>query len=205
MALIGMSPLLPEQGLAALDWLLRHQCTQAMVISADWSRVSKLFSSSNQPALLSRLISRRANDASASGVSTERVELGRKQISAVAPDSRQAWLESHIASLVGKVLKLDANQIDPRQPLNTLGLDSLMAIEIKNEIESSLGVSLPLVRFLEGPDVAQLAVQVLAQLAPPMDEDEDERLARLLKQVTELSDDEAREMLATEKRLATSD
>jgi acyl carrier protein len=114
-------------------------------------------------------------------------------------------LESHIASLVGKVLKLDANQIDPRQPLNTLGLDSLMAIEIKNEIESSLGVSLPLVRFLEGPDVAQLAVQVLAQLAPPMDEDEDERLARLLKQVTELSDDEAREMLATEKRLATSD
>jgi hypothetical protein len=38
-----------------------------------------------------------------------------------------------------------------------------------------------------------------------MDEDEDERLARLLKQVTELSDDEAREMLATEKQLATSD
>jgi acyl carrier protein len=102
-------------------------------------------------------------------------------------------------------LKLEANQIDPRQPLNTFGLDSLMAIEIKNEMESSLGVSLPLVRFLENPDVAQLAIQVLVQLTPPMDEDEDERLARLLKQVTELSDDEAREMLATEKQLATSD
>lgn len=204
MALIGMTPLLPEQGLGALDWLLQRQCTEVMVISADWARVSRSYPSSSQPALLSRLCPRHAKDIKASDVSSEGAEPGRKQIFAVALDGRLAWLESHILSLVGKVLQLDPVQIDPRQPLNTFGLDSLMAIEIKNEIETSLGVSLPLVRFLEGPDVGQLAVQVLAQLSPLAEQDESERLATLLKQVTELSDEEAREMLAREKASARS-
>jgi len=39
-----------------------------------------------------------------------------------------------------------------------------MAVELKNRIAVDLGVNVPMVRFLEGPSVAQAAAQVLDQL-----------------------------------------
>jgi hypothetical protein len=47
--------------------------------------------------------------------------------------------------------------LDIDQPLNNLGIDSLMAIELKNRIEGDLGVTVPMVKFLEGPSVRDLA------------------------------------------------
>jgi myxalamid-type polyketide synthase MxaE and MxaD len=205
MAMIGMTPLLSEQGLAALDWMVRHQCAQVMIMAADWEQVAKSYPLSSRPAILSRLWAASSRDVSSLNAPSETAGLGRQQFLAIAPDTRPAWLESHIVSLVGKVLRLDQTQIDPHQPLNALGMDSLTAIEIKNEIDNSLAVSLPLVRFLENPDVTQLASQVLSQLSPTTEGDENERLAALLKQVTELSDEEAREMLAREKEIARSE
>jgi acyl carrier protein len=48
------------------------------------------------------------------------------------------------------VLRLDPAAIDPHQPVNTLGQDSLTTLELKNALEASLGVSLPVTRFLKG-------------------------------------------------------
>ncbi len=50
------------------------------------------------------------------------------------------------------------------QPLSNLGLDSLMAVELKNRIAVDLGVNVPMVKFLQGPSVAQAATQILDQL-----------------------------------------
>ncbi len=42
-----------------------------------------------------------------------------------------------------------------------MGLDSLMAIELKNTIESTLGLSLPLASLLRGPTLEELAESLL--------------------------------------------
>ena len=39
-----------------------------------------------------------------------------------------------------------------------------MAVELKNRIQNNLGVMLPVVTFLKGPSLAQLATQVMSQL-----------------------------------------
>ena len=41
-----------------------------------------------------------------------------------------------------------------------------MAIELKNRIEADLGVTVPMVRFLEGPSVRELADFIASQLGP---------------------------------------
>ena len=44
-----------------------------------------------------------------------------------------------------------AEVLDPKQPLSDLGLDSLMAVELKNRIEAEFGVSVPVTSISKGP------------------------------------------------------
>jgi hypothetical protein len=47
------------------------------------------------------------------------------------------------------------------QPLSTMGLDSLMAIELRTKIEGDLHVLLPIATLFKGPTVRELAGQLL--------------------------------------------
>ncbi|HYP52501.1 MAG TPA: amino acid adenylation domain-containing protein, partial [Pyrinomonadaceae bacterium] len=82
----------------------------------------------------------------------------------------EAWLVAQLASRLG----VEAAEIDVNRPVTRYGLDSLTAIELMHGIEVALGVTLPMVSFLQSPSVAQLAAQALVQLAsnaspvPPM-------------------------------------
>jgi len=77
------------------------------------------------------------------------------------PDDVESWLVSQLASR----LRLDEAQLDVNQPIARYGLDSLMAIELMHGIESGLGISLPMVSFLQSPTISQLAAQVRVQLS----------------------------------------
>src|SRR5208283_2064684 len=88
----------------------------------------------------------------------------REALFAAEPAQRPQLLRSYLSEQVARVLGLSASKLDVEQPLSNLGLDSLMAVELKNRIAVDLGVNVPMVRFLEGPSVAQAAAQVLDQL-----------------------------------------
>ncbi|HWQ35153.1 MAG TPA: amino acid adenylation domain-containing protein [Blastocatellia bacterium] len=79
-------------------------------------------------------------------------------------EERQQLLSAHIQTQLARVLGLSASRLDPHQPLNTLGLDSIMAIELKNGLEARLGVHLPIAALLQGPTVNELAAQISVQL-----------------------------------------
>jgi acyl carrier protein len=52
---------------------------------------------------------------------------------------------------------MELEDIEVATPLNAMGLDSLMAIELKNKIESQLQMSLPMAVFMNEPSVATIA------------------------------------------------
>jgi acyl carrier protein len=78
---------------------------------------------------------------------------------------RQSLLETHLQAEVALVLGLDKSQLDLRRPLDTLGLDSIIAVELKNRIEGGIGVSLPIVDLLKGLTLTELAAQLLRKLS----------------------------------------
>ncbi|NMG08551.1 non-ribosomal peptide synthetase [Brasilonema sp. UFV-L1] len=95
--------------------------------------------------------------------SISEVTLTRSDLRALQPQERYLKLTSYLQELLAKVLKIAPFQLDFEQPLSTMGLDSLMAIELKNAIETNFGVVLPITSFLADSNIDQLASEVLAQ------------------------------------------
>ncbi len=96
--------------------------------------------------------------------------LNRNRLLKAKGDERRALVDDFLRAQVAGVLGLAEGDLASNQPLDTLGLDSLMAIELKNSLETTLGVVLPIVNFLEGPTIADLSTQVERGLAMPLKE-----------------------------------
>lgn len=84
-----------------------------------------------------------------------------------AAQDRQPRLESYFQECVAQVLKIPPSQLNLQQPLTSLGLDSLMAVELQHGIETDLGLVLPITKFLQGDSIAQLAIAILNELTVP--------------------------------------
>ena len=107
----------------------------------------------SSPALAGRMTRRHRRAAAPASPSA----LNRAALDGVPPDDWQPILEGQLREQAARVLRLAATALDVEQPLNNVGIDSLMAIELKNRIEADLGVTVPMVKFLEGPSVRDLA------------------------------------------------
>jgi acyl carrier protein len=116
-------------------------------------------------------------------------------------------LQSYLGEQVARVLGLSPSKLDVQQPLSHLGLDSLMAVELKNRIAVDLKVNVPVVKFLQGFSVDQAVTQVLDQLAaeaanpttplpPAVAQPGEQRNAeRLLASLDQLSDEKVDSLL----------
>jgi acyl carrier protein len=107
-------------------------------------------------------------------------------------------VERFLVEQIAQVLKCSPSKVDAHQPLNRLGIDSLMAVELKNRVEADLETAVPVTVLLQGPSLSQLATQLLEGLdAPALDaplapEEADDGLEA---QVEELTDEEVDALL----------
>ena len=104
------------------------------------------------------------NTADTAGAPKSNGRLIREKLLLAQPVERQRLLEDHIREKVAMVLKVSPSRLDTEQSLSSLGLDSLMAMELKNWIEEELGVQVPITIFLQEPGIAQFSAQLLDQL-----------------------------------------
>jgi acyl transferase domain-containing protein len=160
LALRGMGSIAPDQGTEALDRLVAAGVAQAGVLPVDWDEWRQRYPALAESPFLEEVV--RGGPAEAE----ERApgEDARAAILAAAPEERARLVVAHVAEQVCRVMQVPTAKLDPGQPLKDFGLDSLMAVEIRNRVEATLGVSLPLVSILEGQPVAQLAASVRARL-----------------------------------------
>lgn len=97
------------------------------------------------------------HDAAASSLAAELAPLP-------ASEREARVLELLVNELAG-VLRAEPSVLDRRHRLGDLGLDSLMAIELRGRIESLIGHCVSVVRFLEGPTLAELATEIAEGLS----------------------------------------
>jgi len=150
LAVRGIGSIPPEQGLEVLEWLLRGNASQVGVLPIQWAQLFQVLPQTRTSPLLSSL-AREVQESEVvddDEVAVRRRAL-RESLRAVAPAELSARLESLIAEQVAGVVGLTASRLDIHAPLNTLGIDSLLAVELKNRVENELGVVIPAVKLLE--------------------------------------------------------
>jgi myxalamid-type polyketide synthase MxaB len=89
--------------------------------------------------------------------------LSREKLLAAQPGERQQMLETYLIEELAASLRLPPAKLNQKQSLASL-LDSLMALEIRNQIETDLGVRVPMEKFFGDNNIAQLVELLLNQL-----------------------------------------
>ena len=90
-----------------------------------------------------------------------------RRLQDLAPGGRRDLLATFVADTAQRVLGA-AGDIDRKRPLNELGLDSLLAVELRNRLGTALALSpgLPATVVFDCPTVDLLAEHLMARLWP---------------------------------------
>lgn len=168
MAWLGVGDISTAAGLHALQRLLGAQPVQCSAAVVDWPRIQEaLF-----PGVPSRLLLDLGRQGPAPRAPAEAaappVDLGAALLDLPRAEAIDLIL-AYLLRLAGRILRLPAQalgQIErdfPRTPLNQLGFDSLMAVEMRNRIRREAGADVPLKHFLSGSCAAEVAELILAR------------------------------------------
>ena len=84
----------------------------------------------------------------------------REELLAASPVEWPALLAEYLRGHLGRVLRTIPEDLDISKPFHKLGFDSLMAVELKNRIETELGVSLSVTADFKGGSLSTL-VEIL--------------------------------------------
>jgi acyl-CoA synthetase (AMP-forming)/AMP-acid ligase II/acyl carrier protein len=131
---------------------------------------------------------------------------------AIELDRATERIETWLLEWIVRRLGLDAADISRDRPFAEFGVDSLTAVELSQELEDEFKVPLPPIIAWNYPTPAALARYLAEQslhpaetngavekpALPPAPQAGDERLAALLSQIENLSDEEAERLLAEE-------
>jgi phthiocerol/phenolphthiocerol synthesis type-I polyketide synthase C len=160
----GMTPIPVADGVQTLSRLFRSSATQVAVLRWDAARWQ---SSGSTPSLIADLLGARAvSDSPGRGDNLRDVVLRADAA------ERLRLLESYLREQAAGKLGLAPSRVDVESPLHQLGVDSLVAVELRAQIERDLGIVVPVVRLLDGPSVTGLAGWLVERLSPATAEPE---------------------------------
>ena len=194
----GISALEPAASLELLHALLRDSRAHVGVLSIDWSKFLAQYATGQSPPLLDRLAERSAEPAASVLTLTERLR-------AAPAGGEDEILVAYVGETLAAVLGMRPDEVGIDVPLLQLGLDSLMAIEVRNRIERGGGPVVAMSRYLDGSDVRDIAraIREAMVLAPPAAAESLDNDA-LLKLVPSMTDAEVEAMLAQLRSEASS-
>ncbi|MFB1478884.1 acyltransferase domain-containing protein [Corallococcus sp. RDP092CA] len=85
------------------------------------------------------------------------------ELGALEPSRRRSRAEDELRQVVATVLKLAPARVPMDQPLRTLGMDSVMSLELRNRVEARTGIRLSATALWNHPTVEALTGFVLSQ------------------------------------------
>lgn len=156
----GMSSLSPEAGMDVLERIMGQDKAQLLVATiVDWPLFLNWYP--KVPALVSDIAAQHKDVLEESGTFIDRFK-------AVPIEQSSSLLSDYFCQIVSDVLRIKLSQVSLNHSLNELGLDSLLAIELRARIQRELKVALPVVTLLSTATIKDIIDQLHANLIENM-------------------------------------
>jgi acyl transferase domain-containing protein/acyl carrier protein len=199
----GLKSITSDQAVAALTQVSRLDALQVAVMPLNVRQWIQVHPAAATLPIFARLLQEQKQEAVAPPASSSL----RDALLAAETEQRLPMLESHLKEQVCKILRLVPGKIDRHKPLGALGLDSLMALELRNRLEDSLALQLSVTLIWNYQTIAALSEHLTEKLSLPLEPpqtvvepelvlDQDTALAMLLAEVDKYSFEELRQALS---------
>jgi NADPH:quinone reductase-like Zn-dependent oxidoreductase/acyl carrier protein len=148
---LGAKPITAAEALSALPAIIASGLPVVALAETNWNEARRIL-----PILATPLFSeiRGTDSASPSDESLS------DRLASLDLEAATALLKTIVVEEAATILRLPAGNIDPLRPLSEMGMDSLMAVELRLGLESRLRVDLPLMSLAEGTSVASIAARL---------------------------------------------
>ena len=202
----GIGAFTASQGLAALARLLADRAAQVAVLQADWRRFVDRSGRTRQQPFLTELLESAAStpDPAAEPPSAEL----RDQLNKAPAARRKSMIAAFVRERAVRALGIDlASAIDPQTPLSELGLDSLLAVELRNTLGRAFRANLPATLLFDYSTLEALTDYLWNEVLAGEDIEEAQTKApeivrtgsAMLADIAELSDEEVERLLNTKR------
>jgi acyl transferase domain-containing protein/NADPH:quinone reductase-like Zn-dependent oxidoreductase/acyl carrier protein len=200
----GIASIEPEKGLELLEYLL-IQCpsgeAQIGVFALNIRQWSQFYPQFAEAPLFRHLL--------------EEARQGRKQrqqggsmrtrLETAESAQRKSLLEEHLCAEIAGVLKLDPARLDRQGALERLGFDSLMALELRNRLERSLGLTLPATLIWAYPTMVALAAYLSEQFEHSLNGQQAEHTPEATDRSEQLAEDRWNSFFSSVRDITESD
>ena len=157
----GVRWITPERGRALLARAVREPAAQLGILSIDWRAVAATAPAQTTRPLLTELFD--GASAAPSGTTVAPGQL-RARLAEVEPVGRLPLMVDALRGHLAAVLRTSPETLDPAESLSQLGIDSLMAVELKNRLEKDLAAPTQVADLLEAQSVSALAAVLCGRI-----------------------------------------
>lgn len=154
-----LDPMSPAEGIEALEAVLGGDFTKVGVARLRLDRALEAFPEIRQLAYFTNL-----------GAELDLLDAdddwgGLEALRDLGPEEVEPAVTARLRKRISAVMGFGAeNAIDIVQPLTELGMDSLMAVRMRNSVRADFGVEPPVALILQGASLTDLAVDIIRQL-----------------------------------------
>ena len=202
----GIGSISPQVGMLALRKALGMTRAQIAIVPVQWVKFMRQFPAGGAPALLSGFSKKLFSIEVAENASAKKHAI-LTLLKGAPPVEKLDILTSYVRASIAKILGLDPSQaIDQEQPLSEMGIDSLMAVELRNLFSADLKLlnKLSATLIFKYPTIGSLANYLFHELLSAGETQKEKAKVQNpdrdihVEAIESLSDDEAQKLLSDE-------
>jgi pimaricinolide synthase PimS1 len=161
----GIAPISVNAGLALLDVALTRPEAVLVPVHIDLPRMQKAVGEDGAvPALFRGLLQPALRRVGPTAVAAQAL---RQRLAGLSENARREAVLEVVSGEIATVLGLaGANAVPANQPLQTLGLDSVMAVELRNRLSTRAETTLPATLAFDYPTPEAISGLLLTKIAP---------------------------------------
>ena len=168
----GFSLLKPIEALDFLEQTFNQPEAQIAIVQADWDRLKSVYSTIHDQAIFKGLLTDPSQDTLINHPDF------RNQLNQQPAWGRHEFLIEHLLNYICKLLQIeDKEGVDLKRGFFDMGMDSLMAVELRTYLEKQLSHPLPASVIFDFPSIEFLAKHILEILYPTSETSEEKEIA----------------------------